>query len=265
MTSDTRAELQKLPNVVEVYPELRFTADLRFADSGHVYSATSVPQSEKGSGPFDGLQGTFFSAPDAAEVILHKDLAQQMADEAKIQPSALIGQKVILRYPRRERVPNTGTSPEDMAANDEFEPGFRTIPSQANVTIVGIVQNEEAGPGGLGGVRMFLPLGFVDKLNPVQTSDLRAMVQSPNQQIYASLTVKVNDPKNVTSLEDSIKQMGYATFSLFDAAQSLHRFFAVLDTFSGDFRQPGAGGGFARNYQHAGDGDSGAAARNRQC
>jgi putative ABC transport system permease protein len=235
VTGETRSQLQKLPNVVEVFPELRFTADLRFADAGHVYAASSVPESEKGQGPFDGMQGSFFSGPGAAEVIIHKELAQQMADEGKIQPAQLIGQTVTLRYPQRKEVQTTGQSAADMAANDEFGMGFTVVPSEAKVKIVGIVQNEQAGPGGLGGVRMFLPLDFVDKLNAVQTSDLRSMVQSPNEQIYSSLTVKVNDPKNVTALEDSIKNMGYSAFSLFDAAQSLHRFFAVLDTFLGIF------------------------------
>lgn len=235
VTNTTRDQLKKLPNVVEVFPEVRFTSDLRYGDVGHVYAASSVSQAEKGTGPFDSLQGSFFSAPDAAEVIIHKELAQQIADEAKIQPSTLIGQTVTLRYPRRERVPNTGTSAADMAANDEFEPGYRTIPSQAKVTIVGIVQNEQAGPGGLGGVRILLPLDFVEKLSPVQTSDLRSMMQSPNEEVYASLTVKVNDPKNVTAIEDSVKGMGYAAFSLLDAAHSLQTFFRVLDTFLGIF------------------------------
>ena len=84
-------------------------------------------------------------------------------------------------------------------------------------------------------MRIYLPLGFIEKLNPVQTSDLRSMMQSSTEQIYPSLTVKVNQPKNVPALEDAIKKMGYQTFSLFDVSRNLHLVFVVLDLFLGVF------------------------------
>ncbi len=236
VTATTRKELAAMPNVLEVFPELRFTGDLRYADAGHVFGTASVPPSAKGTGQFDSLQGSFFSSNDAAEVILHKDLAQQMADEGKTQPANLIGQEVTLRYPQKKEVPVTGNqSGADMAANDEFGVGFTTVASETKVKIVGIVENEQAGPGGGGGVRIYLPLGFIEKLNPVQTSDLRSMMQSSTEQIYPSLTVKVNQPKNVPALEDAIKKMGYQTFSLFDVSRNLHLVFVVLDLFLGVF------------------------------
>lgn len=236
LTNESRAQLTALPHVVEVFPELRFTSDLRDGDIGHVSGTASAPASAKGQGQFDGMQGTFFSSQTAAEAILHKDLAQQLADELKIQPVQLIGREFTLRYPKRVAVPvNANESPEDRAANDEFGQGFRIQASELKVKIVGIVENEQAGPGGLGGVRILLPLELVDQMSPVQGSDVRSVVQSPDQRIYTSLTIKVADPKYVTELEDSIKKMDFDTFSLFDAAKSLHRFFAVLDTFLGIF------------------------------
>jgi putative ABC transport system permease protein len=236
LTDETRQQLASLPNVVEVFPELRFTADLRYAGGGHVTSAASVAASAKGTGQFDAVQGSFFSSESAAEVILHMDLAKELAEEGKIQPKDLIGQEVTLRYPQRKPVvaaPNQSSA--DLAANDEFGMGFTIAPAEAKVRIVGLVENEQAGPGGLGGVRMLLPLQFVEQLNPVQGSDVRSVVQSPDKHMYVSLTVKLTDPKYVSALEDSIKQMGFATFSLFDAARSLQRFFAVLDLFLGIF------------------------------
>ena len=236
LTGESRNQLAALAHVVEVFPELRFTSDLRNGDIGHVSGTASAPSSAKGTGQFDGMDGSFFSSQTAAEAILHKDLAQQIADELKLQPHDLIGKEFTLRYPKRVPVTNSpNESPEDRAANDEFGLGFRIQPSETKVKIVGIVENEQAGPGGLGGVRVLLPLEFVDQLAPVQGSDVRSVVQSPDQRIYTSLTVHVADPKYVTELEDSIKKMGFDTFSLFDAARSLHRFFAVLDTFLGIF------------------------------
>jgi putative ABC transport system permease protein len=236
ITSSTRKELAAMPNVVEVFPELRFTGDLRYADAGHVYGAASVPPSARGTGQFDSLQGSFFSSADAPEVIVHKDLAQQMADEGKTQPANLIGQEVVLRYPQRKEVTAPANqSGADMAGNDEFGLGFTIVPSEAKVKIVGIVENEQAGPGGMGNVRIYLPLGLVEKLNAVQMSDVRTVMQSSAEQIYPSLTVKVNQPKNVPALEESVKKMGYQTFSLFDVSRNLHLVFVVLDLFLGVF------------------------------
>lgn len=38
-----RQSFQQLPHVVEVYPDLRFTADLRFGDQGRITQAVSLP------------------------------------------------------------------------------------------------------------------------------------------------------------------------------------------------------------------------------
>ena len=236
LTDQTRQQLAAMPHVVEVFPELRFTADLRYAGAGHVTSAASVPATAKGTGQFDSVQGSFFSSESAPEAILHMDLAKQMAAEAKIQPTDLIGQEVVLRYPQRKPVsvaPNQSAA--DQAANDEFGMGFTIAPAETKVKIVGLVENEQAGPGGLGGVRILLPLQFVEQLNAVQGSDVRSVVQSPDEHLYASLTVKVDDPKRVTDIEPSIKQMGFNTFSLFDATRNLHIIFTVLDLFLGMF------------------------------
>lgn len=236
LTEESRTQLTGLPHVMEVFPELRFTGDLRNGDTGHVYGVASAPASAKGQGQFDGMQGAFFSSQTAPEAILHKDLAQQLADEMKSQPAQLIGKEFTLRYPKRVAIPTTpNESPEERASNDEFGTGFRVDPSEIKVKIVGIVENEQAGPGGLGGVRILLPLTLVEQLNPVQGSDVRSIIQSPDQRIYTSLTVKTTDPKFVPDLEVAIKKMDFDTFSLFDAAKSLHKFFAVLDTFLGVF------------------------------
>lgn len=236
LTSATRQQLAALPNVLAVFPELRFTADLRYGGAGHVTAANSVPPTARGTGQFDSITGSFFSGPNVAEAILHTELAQQLADQGKIQPNDLIGQEVTIRYPQRKPVavkPNQ--RPEDFIANGEFGYGFTIEPAEIKVKIVGLVSGESAGPGGFGGARIMLPLEYVEHLNTVQGIDVREVVVSPGEQVYASLTILVDNPNHVQAVEDAVKQMGYNGFSLFDAARSLQRFFAVLDIFLGLF------------------------------
>src|SRR3984885_12601517 len=70
-----RQQLAQLPNVVEVYPEFRFTGDLRLGPAGHLAQIASLPASASGNDAFEGMQGHFFSSPSAHEIILQLDLA----------------------------------------------------------------------------------------------------------------------------------------------------------------------------------------------
>jgi putative ABC transport system permease protein len=52
---------------------------------------------------------------------------------------------------------------------------------------------------------------------------------------YMSLTVKVNDPAEVQTVEDTIKSRGFGAFSLLDASKNLALVFKVFDAFFGSF------------------------------
>jgi ABC-type antimicrobial peptide transport system permease subunit len=232
LTSTVRKQLAQMPNVVSVFPELRFTADLRYGGTGHVTSASSVPFDAKGTGQFDNITGSFFSGPNANEAILHTDLAQQLADQGNFKPNDLVGQEVTIRYPERKPVaapPNQ--SPQDIVANGEFGPGFTIQSADVKVKIVGLVGGESAGPGGFGGSRIMLPLELVERLNAVQGFDVREVVANPGETIYPSLTMLIDNPNHVQAVEDAVKLQGFGAFSLFDAARNLQKIFAVLDLF----------------------------------
>jgi putative ABC transport system permease protein len=48
--------------------------------------------------------------------------------------------------------------------------------------------------------------------------------------VYETLTVRVKSPTNVKSVEDSIKSMGFGTFSIIDATKNIQLFFQVFDS-----------------------------------
>ena len=76
-----------------------------------------------------------------------------------------------------------------------------------------------------------LPLEFVEQMHTVQGVDVREVVTSPGEQVYASLTILLNNPNNVQAVEDKVKEMGFNAFSLFDAARSLQKVFRFIDLF----------------------------------
>jgi putative ABC transport system permease protein len=80
--------------------------------------------------------------------------------------------------------------------------------------------------------KVFLPLTLAESLHVMQPTDLREISRAASDQpVYSSISVRVKNPTQVQAVEDSIKKMGFTTFSLLDASQSLRTFFRVLDLF----------------------------------
>ena len=84
--------------------------------------------------------------------------------------------------------------------------------------------------------RVFLPLKLAQSLHVMQIGDMRDTMRGFNAQpTYLTVSVRVQDPKWVQTVEDAVKKQGFATFSILDATKSLRQFFAVLDLFLGIF------------------------------
>ncbi len=58
-----RKEIAALPNVVEVNPEVRFTAEARREPNSQLVMVSGMAPSSQSSGTLDGLTGNFFSGP----------------------------------------------------------------------------------------------------------------------------------------------------------------------------------------------------------
>jgi len=227
LDEQARHQMATLPNVVEVYPDIRFPIEIHYAGNSYATVAAGVAPSARKDGAFDGMRGSFFSSPDAAETILQIDLARQLSDN----PDALVGRELTLRYAEREPLP------PDPASSKSAPDGFSIVPKDKDLRIVGIVETEPAGGiGSLGRGRLLLPLQLAETLRTARANDLRDLLRdSPSQHSYESLTVRVNDPPRVKAVEDSIKQMGFTAFSLLDASKSLSLVFTVFDLFLGIF------------------------------
>ncbi len=222
-------DMQRLPNVVEVYPQIRFLTEVRFAGNPYSTMVAGVPASARGGGSFDGIQGSFFSSPAADEAILQIELAKELSTE----PGTLLGKDLVLRY--AERQPLGPSAAPGGAANSESDAssggGFSVIPREKKLRIVGIVETEPAaGFGGFGSGRLLIPLAVAEALSAAQVNDLRDAVRgNPANPTYASLTVRAKEPSQVAPIEASIKAMGFSAFSLLDATRNLRLFFTIFD------------------------------------
>ncbi|HET7107555.1 MAG TPA: FtsX-like permease family protein [Candidatus Acidoferrum sp.] len=235
LDEDARKEFEKLPNVVEVYPQIRFFTEVRFNNKPFATVVAGMPDSSKNSGSFDGMQGRYFSSINADEAILQIEFAKELSD----QPSTLLGQDLILRYAERQALPSSTTNNENSAApSDPSGGGFSVVPKELRLKIVGVVETEPAaGYGGYGNARLLIPLATASTLRAAQVNDLRDIVRDSGagKTTYASLSVRAKSPSQVDALESSIKKMGFRAFSLLDASKSLRIFFTVFDLLVGIF------------------------------
>ena len=238
LDEDVRRQLAKLPKVIEVYPDFRFAADARLDSAGHLAQVASLPASASSNEAFEDMQGHFFSGPDAHEVILQLDVARALADAQHLQPAALLGKEIVLRYPGRQALPKPAAGEE--LSPDEAALGFSIVSLQTPLRVVGIITDDAAfgGPGGFGRAGAYIPLAVAQNLGVVQGNDMTEIIRDSSSnggEHYASLTVRVDRPTDVQQVEQAIQQMGYSVFSLLDVTRNLRRVFAVLDLLLGIF------------------------------
>ncbi len=178
------------------------------------------------------MTGAFFSGPAADETILQGEFAKQLADDT----NSLIGKSIVLRYAERQAIP--AGAGDRVRRSDGGSAGFSIIPREKSLRIVGIVQTQPGAGfgGGFGQARVLIPMEVAETLNTAQANDLRDIVRAtPAKKTYQTLTVRVDGPSSVQSVEDAIKQMGYGAFSLLDATRNLRLVFAVFDLLLGLF------------------------------
>jgi len=264
LDDDALQTFAKLSHVSEVYPQVRFSTEIRYDGNKFTTNALGVPESSRKGEAFDGMTGKFFSSPSAEEAILQLELAQQIAstptktatdeksaappkpetNSAPVTPAAnpndLVGKTIVIRYAQRASFASAAERDDallESAMTGQLAGGLSVIPKEKTLRIVGIVETDpSAGMGGFGGGRLFLPLKLAESLHVAQPSDMQALLSdTETKPAYTAVTVRVQNPKDVAAVEDGIKKMGYSTFSLLDATKGLRLVFTVFDLFLGLF------------------------------
>lgn len=245
-----RREMEHLPNVSEAYPDIRFVTELRYEDKPHLTMISALPLSAKSNDAFDGMQGKFFSSDSGAEVVLQKTFAEELLGKTPplgaAEPSVaelakpLLGKELTMRYAQRQAT--AATQPplraDETASADESiaEAAYSVVSREQKLTIVGISDLDPETMRGPTRAKVFLPLGLAESLHVMQPTDLREISRAASDQpVYSSISVRVKNPAQVQLVEDAIKKMGFNTFSILDASNSLRQIFRVLFAFLGIF------------------------------
>ncbi|MGA2477078.1 MAG: ABC transporter permease, partial [Terriglobia bacterium] len=240
-----RAEMARLPNVLEAVPDLRFISEVRYEGKPHLAMVAGLPLSARDKDAFDNMQGRFFSSDAAEEAILQIQFADELlgirqklgesSSKLSGQTQTLIGKELTLRYAERvpspaapESKPAEGGGAGDRSGALKHAPqppamaAFSVVPRERKLRIVAVTDQDPEGMRGASGARVFIPLPMVEKLHVMLPSGLRGSEPDfSNVPAYLSLSVRVKSPDRVESVQDAIRKMGFSTFSTLDAARSL--------------------------------------------
>jgi len=229
-----RLKIEKVPGVVEAYPELRFITELRFDDKPHLTMVSGMAFSSKDSDSMEGIEGRFFSSDHAHEAIVQKTFAAELLgkpvhgpDEINVAEVAkpVLGKQIVMRYAERTA-----------SGSDKDSVSYSVITRELPLVIVGVTDLDPDSMRGPARARLFLPEDMLEELHPMQAYDARDSTRATsNEAIYSALIARVNSAGKVESVEETIKKMGFNTFSILDATKSMRRFFAILDLFLGIF------------------------------
>jgi len=154
LDENDRLGIERLPNVLEATPDIRFITELRLDGKPHLTMVAGLPQSSIGMDAFDSMEGKFFSSTTANEAILQKEFADELlgASGRPNQPSSitldqtksLIGRELTLRYGERTAMhgPSTATSTPLAKGGARSRP---TAPAQ------NLARNSDSAPQATGG------------------------------------------------------------------------------------------------------------------
>ncbi len=219
LDDDAIRQLASLEHVREVYPAIRVPVEVKFEDRSEFAVATGVPMSLHGEGAFQSIPyGSFFGSETDNACMLSLDFAKRIDEQ---NPGRLVGRELTLTHA-------VAASPD--SADAEVVGGTAVKRVEEQYRIVGIIERETGPAGGSVVSPLMIPLGKARAISANAVIGPQGLLRERTQpRTYASVTVKVVQPRYTQDVEDRIKQMGFSAFSLNDALAGAKRAFIILD------------------------------------
>lgn len=247
------AEIQKLPGVAYVEPDIGFTAYVRC--NGKVapqsVSGASVPNLSSRFKTF--AAGQMISRADADEAVV-SEVFVETCGYAK--PADAVGQTIEFLTTRTDNTSKSKADNEDsglsffgLPLEDSGAAPANTIAART-FRIAGVLGQEkregaaQGGPIGLSfNASIYIPLpaahDWISKhRNPMGEVALALARQSgqlgdSQSEGYASAVVRVNDPVVLTNVRTRLTELGFGSFSIVDQLDQIRTVFLIIDSVLG--------------------------------
>src|ERR1044072_2253105 len=256
------AEIAKIPGVAYVEPQISFVTYVRC--NGHVapqsVAGASVPNSSSKFKLFSA--GQMISTTGAEEAVID-DVLVETCGYAKAADA--VGQTIEFLTTRSESSEGEAAKSDkekSQAADDDQSISFFGLPLEDNdgapantisartLKIAGVLGKEKregAGQGGpmgfLSNASVYVPLPIArdwtrKHRNPMGEVALALARQSgqlgeSENEGYGSAVVRVKDPVVLTAVRSSLKELGFASFSIVDQLEQIRTVFLIIDSVLG--------------------------------
>jgi putative ABC transport system permease protein len=217
-----------VPQVTEVYPDIRVPVEVIFGDTSEFTAASGVPLSARGRGVFQTITaGRFFTSESDDSCLVSLDFARRLTDA---KADTLVGKELKLAYASSA----AGLAAQMMTLPAMMPGGAVNIQrTERSFRIIGIV-GRQAGPNPIAALfsAVMIPIAKAREMGTYDLSSPQALLRSlSDKRSYSMVTVKVAGPKYTEEVEKKIRDMGFTAFSVADALQSEKKAFLLLDLF----------------------------------
>ena len=242
-------EISKIPGVAYVEPSQMSLAYVRVNGHSQVESigGASVPNASSRFKEF--IAGQMLSSPAADEAIVKDTFARDFGFE---KPEDAVGKTLEFLAAEKEEQEDQKEPANffGLPLDDEpTAPGNNSLVAK-RFRIVGVLNaevKEGAGQGGLRGLfpdaRIYLPLRAArdwahEHRGPMSQVTL-ALARESGQlgesetEGYDSAVVRVNDPVELTSVRNRLKEIGFGSFSIVDQLEQFRTVFLIIDSVLG--------------------------------
>lgn len=254
------AEIQKIPGVAYIEPDIGFTAYVRC--NGRVapqsIAGASVPNASSRFKTF--AAGQMISRSDADEALISDVFAETCGYE---KAADAVGQTIEFLTTRNAAGNKTDQSKTDDSADEDSGPSFFGLPlgdagdkGPANAVaarsfrIAGVLGQEkregvaQGGPVGLMfSASIYIPLPAAHEWvkqhrNPMNDVALALAKQSgqlgdADSEGYNSAVVRVDDPVVLTDVRKKLTDLGFGSFSIVDQLDQIRTVFLIIDSVLG--------------------------------
>jgi putative ABC transport system permease protein len=217
LNDEALAEMEKLPGVAAAYPDAHVkNLHIRYDDKQTTAIGLAVP----GEVALMGI---------SHEVII---AGSMFSEQDSDRPQAIVGTGIVtaLGFKSPQDAIGKEIAVEGAQLSSESDKLFTFSSDAVTVTIVGVYQ-----PPAIMGARaqsgIFLPVELMKRFRGMYAESAWNLVEKLGDVKavgYASATVRVGDPKDITRVEKEIRAMGFYTRSILSRLHDMQRFFLAI-------------------------------------
>jgi putative ABC transport system permease protein len=244
LNDSTLKLFQVIPGVESAFPEIRIPAKLKFLQKTTELQVRALPAQMGKHKPFnDLLSGQFFSNDSASGIVLTPDILKKLNIKLMQNFQKNLPQDSLGQYRFLDADSLIGDTLELITSVPDFQnilqysrflmQGQIQIPFRENstrLTICGIQKQGRSFDDHTFLSGAVIPIKTADLIPRTEFNDIWDVLSGRHEKTgYASVIIRMKHVDFIESVQDSLKSLGYSTFSILDQLSEIKKGFLIFD------------------------------------